>query len=327
MKRVAGLVLAALLWPANAGAFDLQGHRGARGLAPENSLPAFAAALSLGVTTLELDVVPTGDRRLAVGHDPVLDGRIARGPDGQWLKGAGPAVYSLTYGELARFDVGRLNPDHRYASQFPNQAARDGTRMPLLADVFDLARRAGNTRVRFNIETKIAPDQAAPAPMPEEFAGLLVAELRATGMTARASVQSFDWRTLEHVRRLAPEIATACLTAAQGWLDNLQRGRPGPSPWTAGLDIDDHGGVAPRLVKAAGCVEWSSYYRELDPSLIALARGLGLKVLAWTVNEDAEMARLIDWGVDGVITDYPDRLRRIMAQKGLALPQATPIAP
>ena len=151
-------------------AFDLQGHRGARGLMPENTLPAFAKALSLGVSTLELDTVVTSDGVVVVSHDPTLNPALTRVADGKWLDGRGPALNALTFRALCGYDVGRLNAEHRYTRRWPEQVAVDGTRIPALADVFALARRTGNDRVHFNIETKIKPHAPDETPDPENFA-------------------------------------------------------------------------------------------------------------------------------------------------------------
>jgi glycerophosphoryl diester phosphodiesterase len=133
-------------------------------------------------------------------------------------------------------------------------------------------------------------------------------------------VQSFDWRTLAALRRLAPEIARVCLSAERPGFDTIERGRRGPSPWTASLDIDEFGGSTPRLVAAAGCVVWSPTFRDLTPGLLAEAKALSLKVIPWTVNEPADMERLVGMGVDGLITDYPDRLRAVLAARNVPLP-------
>ena len=126
------------------------------------------------------------------------------------------------------------------------------------------------------------------------------------------------------LRHIAPEIERVCLTSEQPREDTIQRGNPGPSPWTAGLDVDDHGGSTPRPVAAAGCSDWSPYFRELTPQAIAEAKASGVKVIPWTVNERADIARVIDLGVDGIISDYPDRLREVVAAKGIPVP--VPIA-
>lgn len=322
-----GAVLLFASAPSLGHAFDLQAHRGGRGLSPENTLPAFANALSLGVHTLELDTQVTRDDVVVVGHDPVLLSKIVRDAEGRFLAGAGPAVRTLSFAELQRYDVGRINPEDRYAKQFATQTAVDGARMPKLADVFALVRKARNTDVRFNIETKLDPGKPALSPEPDAFADALVALIKAEGMTERVAIQSFDWRSLARVGKVAPEIPRVCLTAEQQWLDNIRIGQPGPSPWTAGLDVDDHGGSVPALVKAAGCAVWSPFFGDASAERIAEAKRLGLKVVAWTVNEAADMASLIDRGVDGIISDYPDILRTVMTERKLPLPAPTPVVP
>jgi glycerophosphoryl diester phosphodiesterase len=300
-------------------AFDLQGHRGARGLAPENTLPGFAKALAIGVTTLELDLGLTRDGVVVVHHDARLNPDTARGPDGQYLTEVGPAIHSLTLEELRRYDVGRLKPRTPYARRLPAQEPADGARIPTLAEVFDLATREGAGHVRFNIETKLAPG-SHDTPEPEAFARAVAETVRAAGMAERVTVQSFDWRTLRILAGIAPQLARSCLTS-EGHFDTMQRGIDGPSPWTAGLDIDVHGSV-PALVRAAGCQVWSPSYRDLTEERLARAKELGLAVVPWTVNAPETMAQLVDWGVDGLITDYPDRARAVLAGKGIPLPPA-----
>ena len=306
---------------ASAQAFDLQGHRGARGLAPENTLEGFALALSIGVTTLELDLAMTRDNVLVVSHDRRLNPDHTRGPDGKFLDAEGPPIRTLTLAELQTYDVGRLKPGSAYAAALPEQRPADGARIPTLAALFGEVARAGADHVRFNIETKITPTSGAETPDPEAFAAAVAAAIRAAGLTARTSVQSFDWRTLTAMRSIAPEVERVCLTAEALNFDTIKRGEPGPSPWTAGLDIDDFGSV-PHLVAAAGCAVWSPLYRNAKPDDIKAAKALGLKVIPWTVNERADMERLIALGVDGIITDYPDRLRTVMAAREMPLPPA-----
>ena len=303
----------------NASAFDLEGHRGARGLAPENTLAAFKQALSIGVTTIETDLAVTRDDVLVISHDPFLNPDLVRGPDGQWLTEKGPAIRTLTLSEVKRYDIGRLNPGSRYATQFPAQKSVDGERFPTLLELIDLVKTSGKP-VRLNIETKITPLDPGQTVDAVTFARLVITAVRASGMADRITVQSFDWRTLVEVNKRAPEIPTACLTIETENNDNVKASADGPSPWTAGLDVRRYEGSVPRLAHAAGCAIWSPLARNATSARIAESHALGLKVLPWTVNDPGEMARLIDAGVDGIITDYPDRLRRVMAEKTLALP-------
>jgi glycerophosphoryl diester phosphodiesterase len=319
IKRAVALAVAGA-FATGAAAFDLQGHRGARGLSPENTLPGFAAALAVGVSTLELDLAMTRDGALVVSHDRRLNPDLTRDPDGRFLAATGPAIRSLTLAELRHYDVGRLKPGTRYAATFPQQAAMDGVRIPALTEVLDLVRRARADHVRLNIETKLTPSSGAETPDAETFAAAVTRVVEDAGLAARVSVQSFDWRTLMALRRMAPGIERVCLTIDGGHGDTLQRGQPGASPWTAGLDIDAYGGSAPRLAAAAGCRTWSPQFRNLTAAQRQEADALGLKVIPWTVNDAAEMARLIELGVDGIITDYPDRLRAVMGGRGMPLP-------
>ena len=314
------------MFPAGAQALDIQGHRGARGLRPENTLPAFAHALSLGVTTLELDCAVTRDGVVVVSHDSTLNPEITRGPDGSWLASEGSPIRQFSNDELQRFDVGRIDPRSAYAKRFPGQQPVDGTRMPPLAAVFALARKAGNDSVRFNIETKISPLHPERTVSPEAFARAFIAVIRAEKMERRVTIQSFDWRTLKTVQQEAPEIPTVYLTAQQGFMDNIQSGRPA-SPWTAGLHISQFDNSIPRMVKASGGAVWSPYYGEVTRENVKEAQSLGLKVVVWTVNEPADMRRMIELGVDGIISDYPDRLRETAGEMGIPLPLATPIRP
>jgi len=299
-------------------AFDLQGHRGARGLAPENTLAGFARALQIGVTTLETDLAITKDGVVVLSHDPVLNPDIVRDADGQWLAAPGPAINSLMLPELKRFDVGRIKPGTKYAQQFAGQTPADGQRIPTLAELIDLAKSSGKTP-RFNIETKLSPDKPQETPEPDTFVRRVAEAVRSAGLAHRTTLQSFDWRTLVAAKRLAPEIETVCLTYEKTLQDRIDGGRR-PSPWLAGLDPAAHGGSVPRLTAAAGCGTWSPYFRELGPSAVAEAQALGLKVVPWTVNTRDDLARIIDMKVDGLITDYPDRAREVMAAKGIPLP-------
>lgn len=298
-------------------AFDIQGHRGARGLLPENTLAGFGHALTLGATTLEMDVGVTADGHVVVSHDLRLNPAITRDRDGRWLQAPLPAINSLTLDQLRAYDVGRLDPTSPYARRFPEQRAVDGERIPTLAQALALAPRSGGDAVHLSVETKLSPLQPALTPSPEAFAGAVIAQVRASRASGRVTVQSFDWRTLRVIQSDAPEIQTAYLTVQQDWLDNIQAGREGASPWTAGLDVDAFGGSVPRLVHAAGGDVWSPYFREVDEARLDEARALGLRVIVWTVNDVPDMHRLISLGVDGIITDYPDRLREIARQRRL----------
>lgn len=266
------------------------------------------------MTTIETDVAITRDGVAVISHDPFLNADLVRTPDGAWLAARGPAIRSLTQAELARYELGRTNPASDYGRQFPQQVPVDAQRFPTLTQVLALGK--GNA-VRFNVETKITPDGGTETADVATFARLVVQAIDAAGMSSRATVQSFDWRTLVEVRRIAPSIATVCLTIESPGMDTVRRAADGPSPWHAGFDRARYDGSLPRTAHAAGCSAWSPFWRNVTAADVADAHALGMKVIPWTVNDPREMARLIDLGVDGLISDYPDRLLQVVREKGV----------
>ena len=301
---------------ASAAALDLQGHRGARGLAPENSLASFERALKLGVTTLELDIAVTRDGVVVIHHDLALNPDITRDANGRWLDAPSAPIHSLDWAELQRFDIGRIKPGTRYAAQHPQQEPIDGTRIPRLTDLFELVKRGGPEfeRARFAIETKLSPLRPDATLPPERFAAVAVDEIRKAGLQQRVQIMSFDWRTLQAVQRLAPEIDTVYLSSQQRGFDNIGAQQPEGSPWTAGFQHREHGSV-PKMIRAAGGKFWSVHYGDIDAARVREAQALGLKVLVWTVNDAPTMQRMLDLGIDGLITDRPDIAATVLRER------------
>ena len=303
---------------------EVQGHRGARGLWPENTLAAFAGALGLGVSTLELDCGVTRDGVLVVTHDPELNPDLTRGADGRFLAKTGPRIFGLTFEELMSYDVGRLKPGSAYAARFPEQEPVDGERIPRLADVLALARTRGQGRVRVAIEVKTFPGQPELTAAPDVFAAGLRQDVEATGTLAMVSIMAFDWRVLTAVQRLMPQAATVALTEQQNGGDTVCIGAPQPSPWLGGLDPARFGNSVVRLVKASGAGTWGPDYQDLNAARIAEAHELGLRVVPWTVNATSDMERLLELGVDGMTSDRPDVLRELLESRGLEVPPLLP---
>ena len=306
-------------------AFDIEAHRGGRALFPENTLVSFAGALSMGVNTLELDTGVTRDGVLVISHERGLNPDLARGADGTYVAAPGIPFVKLSLEEVKQFDVGQIRPGSTYAAQFPDQHAVPGTKIPTLKELIALVRRSGNQDVRLNIETKIDPNHPEESPGPERFVTLLLDLLREEKFEDRVMVQSFDWRTLQLVQQRAPGIPTVYLTIQAGKDATVFPHRA--SAWTAGFNPADHGQSIPRTIKAAGGAIWSPYAKDVTPELMAESHALGLKVVVWTVNQPADMARLIEMGVDGIISDRPDLLRNVAGEKGIALPAGFPVSP
>jgi glycerophosphoryl diester phosphodiesterase len=309
---------------ARLGPFDLEAHRGGRALRPENTLPSFANALSMGVDTLELDMGVTKDGVVIVSHERGLNPDLARRADGRYIDSGIPYV-KLTLAEVKSYDVGQIRPGTAYAARFPEQLSIPGTRIPTLAEVFELVRRSGDRHARLNIETKIDPTHPHESLDPQGFVSAVLGVLRREHFTDRVMIESFDWRTLLLVQKQAPEIPTVYLTQQQQPEENIYLDKG--SPWTAGFDPVKYGGSVPRAVRAAGGKVWSPLYEDVTASSIAEAHGLGLPVIVWTVNDPNDMSRLIDMGVDGIISDRPDLLRTVAGRRGIPLPHPAPVSP
>lgn len=320
--RRAGLLLALLGMAVTqaALAFDMQSHRGGRGLWPENTLVSFENAIRLGTTTIELDIAITADGIPVISHDPALNPAFTRDASGQFLKRHEPLIKDLTLAQVQSYDVGRLNPDHPYGKEWREQKQMDGVRIPTLASLFQLVNDLGAKNVHFDMETKINPHHPDSTLAPEPFVRKVLEVIREYGMTDRVMVQSFDWRTLELLHRLEPRIRTMYLTMQTPNWDTVA-----DPAWTAGHKLADHKGFVAGMVrtsagKAPGVI-WAPMYKNLTPELLKRAQGLWLQVIPWTVNEKDDMERLIKWGVSGIITDYPDRLREVMQKLDMPLPK------
>jgi glycerophosphoryl diester phosphodiesterase len=291
--------------------FDLQAHAGGRGQATGESLRAFAKSLELGVSTLELDVNITRDRQPLVWHDPIIDPQQCsdRGPaftgDPSYPY-VGKLIYELTLAQIRTLDCGKPN------SQFPDAEVLPHNKIAVLPEVFSLA-DSYHADVRYNIETKVAADHPGISADPQEFVDVVLAAVRAAGKGDRVEIQSFDWRTLPLVHRAEPSIPLVALWTAQTWVPD--------SPWLAGVQPAVVGDpvIGATLV---GATILSPDYALVDKSLVDRAHSLALRVIPWTVDDVDDMRAQIADGVDGLITNYPARLRALMAELGMPLPPA-----
>ncbi len=296
--------------------FELQGHRGARGLMPENTLASFERALEIGVTTLELDIAITADGVPVISHDTALNPALTRDARGRWIKAPGPLIKSLKLTRVQAYDVGRINPASAYAREFPLQQAQDGQRIPTLAALFDMVKQHGADSVQFAIETKIHPGRPKETVSPKAFVDILLKVIRDAGMMSRVRIISFDWRTLNLAKKREPAMETVGITVESPEWSNLNN-----RAMMDGLVLRDFPSAA-HMVKASGAAVWSPYFAGINAAHVKAAQQLGLKVIPWTVNEADDMDRLISWGVDGIVTDYPDRLRHAMTRAAIPLPAA-----
>ena len=266
--------------------FDLQGHRGCRGLMPENTIPAMYKGIDLGVTTLEMDVVISRDKKVVLSHDPFMNHLITTKPDGSFLTEENEKeylLYQMDYEEIKSFDVG-LKPHPRFPGQQKMAAAK-----PLLSDLIDsvdaYATRNNRPLPLFNIETKSLPGgDGKNHPAPAEFIDLLMQVIADKGISTRVTIQSFDFRTLSYLHSKHPSISTAALVEA-----NDSR--------TLEDQLNELGFI-PTI--------YSPNYQLVSENLIRTCHKNGMKIIPWTINEKEKFDEIKKMGVDGIITDYPD---------------------
>ena len=355
MARIHSLMLLTMfMWLAtSAGSepakrIEVYAHRGARAFAPENTMVGYKTALRIGADYIDMDVVLTKEHEVLLSHDLVLNPDLTRNDHARFLAPSREALMQLpreqrdaydrkyaalelTLEELQRYDVGRLNPGSAYSRFFPDQVPADGIRMPTLRDVVRFAENETRKRIRYQIEMKTDPAHPDYSPPPEVFAVAVYKVLREEGIMDRVEVHAFDFRCLYELQKLDRRIRTAYLTSR----DNETTGDESflsPDPkiagrWTGGKLLQDYGGTLPAMVKALGGFAWDPEDVELTRESLDEADRLGLKVVVWSWPEklgtafDAELvAKMIAWGVDGIITDDPARLISMLAARGLPVP-------
>ncbi|GJL81191.1 MAG: glycerophosphoryl diester phosphodiesterase [marine bacterium B5-7] len=293
--------------------FTIQGHRGARGVLPENTLESIRYALDVGVDLVEIDINLSADDALLIVHDETTRLDLVRDSEGQWVTDHTP-WRAMTREQVNAFDVGRIRPDSIYAARFAEQESRDGARIPLLEDVARIICERPHGGI--NMEIKCNPNAPMPRPDIDHLASRVVEAIDRLQIGHRVIVQSFNFACVAAIRALDPSLITGCLTSEQIGLDTIGRDHPEPSPWTAGLHPRDFDGSVPAMVHSLGVDYWSSEHRDLRKESVDEAHSLGLNVHAWTVNDAKDIERLICWGVDSIISDYPDMLARLITKCG-----------
>lgn len=270
---------------------DIQGHRGARGLAPENSLPAFILATEMGVNTLELDLVVSKDSQLVVSHEPYFSPNFCFDSLGGIIpENSIINIYRLTYDQIKLFDCGTKGN-----SRFPNQKLIP-TYKPLLKEVIDSVEsfviNNGLDQVNYNIELKTRKEtDSIFHPSPQAFSDLLYAYLTSRGILDRVTVQSFDFRVLKYFHEKYPHVELALLIENRNhWKTNI-----------------DSLGFTPKI--------YSCYYQLLSQENVKEMQVAGMKIIPWTINEISDIEKLVNWEVDGIITDYPDRALKVIKKK------------
>lgn len=287
------------------------GHRGARGILPENSILGFEFALSIGVNLLELDVVLTRDEVPVITHNHSLQASTFRSQDGQFLVGDEPKVSSLSFAEIESFDIGRIDGGSAYGQRFPDQAQLDGIRVPRLSELLKLAAEPRYGDANLMLELKSDPDFAADSAYRKRLVEIVVREVRTAGLATRTLLHSFDWNLLAECQRHAPDMPASYLTQLPDNADEVGE----DSSKSISPDFRGRAHCLPDLVKDAGGSLWCPYVNDVTEEAVSRAKELGLCVAVWTVNKPADIERMIDLRVDAIVSDYPGRVQRCLSDR------------
>ena len=286
----------------------LIGHRGARGLMPENTMEGFEYTLDLGVMALEFDVLLSKDNVPVITHDNYLSGAVTRDNDGNWLVEDGPNINELTLSELKKFDVGGIDEHSLYREWYPEQKFLSGVRIPTLSELLELAGLPKNQNLYLLLEIKSELHLNK-----TNMVQKIVREVREKKLSNRTVLHSFDWDLLRECQRVAPEIPCSFLSELPGKDDEtLDEYSDFNIPDFASFDIS-----IPKAVSSHKGQMWCPEFSDVTVEVVQEAHELGLVVCAWTVNEIEDLENMVDAGVDGIITDYPDRAQRVLASRGL----------
>lgn len=293
---------------------QIYAHRAGRGLAPENTLQACQIALGHGIDFIDFDLGMTKDGELVVTHDSCLNPDLTKNHKGDFITEPIP-IYELTYQELLSYNVGQINPDSPYASYFPDQEQMEQAHIPLLREAIELVLSLVGTGAGFQLEIKTDPTEPHLTATPEAFAKALHAVLVEYSLFERTEVQAFDYRCLLSFQKNNPFVKTSYLTPAEADFSF--------SPlWTAGYDVKNYENSMPKMIKALGGSCWGPFQEDVTEEKVREAKDLGLKIVPWGYPEKEgtefnhyQIVKLIEWGVDGVITDRPDVLKNLLNQR------------
>ena len=292
------------------GFIKIYGHRGARGVLPENTLESFKYLFENNIRAYETDILISKDNIPVITHDFKLDPSYTKDVNGNWIEDENIKIIDLTYEEILKYDVGTLNKLSRYGRKFINQKSLDNQKIPKLSDLLKLSSDNDFDDLLINLEIKSTPIEEGLTPSPEEMVKIVIDEVGLSNLSDKIIYSSFDWRVLREIKERDPKIPRAHLTSgAKGKIYDK-------SPW---LDFTPlHSEVElPKLIKALGGSAWHPNYKDVNKEVIEISRNEGLAINVWTVNREQDMLRMINYGVDGIMTDYPLKLMELCDKENI----------
>ena len=294
----------------------IYGHRGARGDLPENTLESFKYLFKNNINAYETDILISKDLIPVITHDFRLDPSFTKDNEGNWITDENIIIFDLSYDELLKFDVGSLNKLSRYGRRFVNQKTLENQKIPKLSELLELSSKNKSENLLINLEIKSTPDEENLTPTPEEMVKLVMQEVNKSNLQNKIIISSFDWRTLTEIKNLYPEISRAYLSFLQQAGIKIKNTIYNRSPWMSYLPFFEKYEL-PKIIKSQGGKAWHPYHKDITKKLVDISHQEDLPVNVWTVNEENDMLKMIEYGVDGIMTDYPLRLKELCDKENI----------
>ena len=290
----------------------IYGHRGARGDLPENTLDSFNFLFENKISAFETDILISRDLVPVINHDFRLNPALTRNSDGDWIENDDIKIFDLTYEQLSKFKIGSIDKKSKYGRRFDDQKSLGEINIPKLSDLLELALNNISDDLIINLEIKSTPVEDNLTPTPNAMARLITNEVNKTELKGKVIYSSFDWRILREINNINHQISRAYLTS------ELKGKVYDKSPWLDFMPLyDSDSRELPRLIKTLGGEAWHPKHKDINKDMVRISHEEGLPVNVWTVNEKYEMLRMIEYGVDGIITDYPLRLKKLCEKEGI----------
>ncbi len=294
----------------------IYGHRGARGDLPENTLESFKYLFKNNINAYETDILISRDLIPVITHDFRLDPSFTKDNEGNWITDENIIIFDLSYDELLKFDVGALNKLSRYGRRFVNQKTLENQKIPKLSELLELSSKNKSENLLINLEIKSTPDEENLTPTPEEMVKLVMQEVNKSNLQNKIIISSFDWRTLTEIKNHYPEISRAYLSFQQQTGIKIKNTIYNRSPWMSFLPFFEKYEL-PKIIKSQGGKAWHPYYKDITKKLVEISHQEDLPVNVWTVNEEYDMLKMIEYSVDGIMTDYPLRLKELCDKENI----------
>ena len=294
----------------------IYGHRGARGDLPENTLDSFKYLFENNINAYETDILISKDLIPVITHDFRLDPSFTKDDEGDWITDENIKIFDLTYNEILKFDVGSLNKLTRYGRRFLNQRSLENQKIPKLSELLELSSKNLSQASIINLEIKSTPDEKNLTPDPKEMVQIVLNDIRKSNLQDQIIISSFDWRILREVKNQSPEISRAYLTFQQEQGMKIKKTIYSKSPWIDHIPLTIVYDL-PKIIKELGGSAWHPYYKDINKKAVKDAHDYNLPVNVWTVNDEYNMLKMIEYEVDGIMTDYPLKLKELCDKKNI----------